>query len=205
MFSATATQPKFSSLICNEQRRDPETGVRVFKYELTNDISQYPLGWVACPQSGKPGTNDPTVAFVAANLPVLAKLGKEDRLEMMRTLIRFNSRNWQIGKNKPTDFKDEVLADRGSRLLQQSTADIRQNLNGSLSMIMDYDLDQRGGSLTALLAQQQTHPPSPYYLPPPSRSNSFLPPQPYQGPPPPYSSSFQPPASFPSSTFQRVG
>jgi hypothetical protein len=150
--------PRFSGLICHDLRRDPETGVRIFKYELTNDTSQYPLGRVVCPESGLPGNDRPLVAYASWLLPELAKLGKEDRLEAVRKLIRLDSINWQIGKNKPTDLKDECLAERGERLLQESTAAIQRHPNGSLSMIMDYDLDQQGGNLTERLAQKQNKP-----------------------------------------------
>jgi hypothetical protein len=45
--------------------------------------------------------------------------------------------------------------------LQQSTADIQQNPKGSLKMIMEYDLDLQGGSLTTLLGKQpQNRPPA---------------------------------------------
>ena len=149
--------PRFGAFILhNDQcRRDPETGVRIFRFELTNDTSQYPLGRVVCPESGVPGTDDSAVALLSTCLPQLARLDKESRLEAMRNLIRLNSAYWQIGKNQPTDPAGERLADRGARLLQQSTATIQQNPNGSLSMIMDYDLDQRGISLTKLLQQQR--------------------------------------------------
>lgn len=153
--------PKFSALVCHSQRRDPETGVRIFKYELTNDVTQYPLGRVICPESGKPGLDHPAVALISWMLPQLAKLGIEDRLEIVRKLIRLDSYNWQIGKNRPGDLRDEWLAARGQRLLQQSTADLFQNPNGSLKMVMDYNLDQRGGNLTALL-QKQRFPSIPY-------------------------------------------
>lgn len=148
---------QFSALICrnSQNRRDPETGVRIFRYELTNDISQYPIGRVVCPESGLPGNDDPAVALLSASLPQLAKLQNEDRLEVVRNLIRLNSSRWQIGKNKPDDLKGECLADRGARLLQQSTADIQVSPNGSQSMVMDYDLDLKGVSLTQLMAQQQ--------------------------------------------------
>lgn len=145
----------FSALICNnpQLRRCPESGVRIFRYELTNDTSRYPLGLVNCPESGKPGSEHQAVALAAQSLPFLLKLSKSDRLAFVKNLIKLDSKNWQIGKNLPSDLKDEVLADRGERLMQQSTADIYQNPNGSLSMIMDYDLDLKGQSLTALMAQ----------------------------------------------------
>jgi hypothetical protein len=148
-------QPKFSSFICHEQRRDPETNVRLFKFELTNDTSQYPLGRVVCPESGLPGKDHPLVAFVSMLLPELAKLSKEERLEVMRKLIRFDSQNWEIGPSQPGDVKGECLADRKERLLQESTASLVKNPNKSLSLIMDYDLDQRGGNLTELLKQRK--------------------------------------------------
>lgn len=159
-----AITPKFSALVCNnlQNRRCPETGVRIFKYELTNDTSRFPLGRVVCPESGKPGLDHQAVAVLSACLPQLAKLTKQDRLEVIKKLIRLDSQNWQIGKNLATDTKDEVLADRGERLMQQSTADIQQNPNGSLSMIMDYDLDLKGQSLTALMALQQSQAPVSY-------------------------------------------
>jgi hypothetical protein len=221
-----AIQPKFSGLICDAQRRDPETGVRIFKYELTNDTSRYPLGRVVCPQSGQPGNDRLLVAFVSAILPTLAKLDKEDRLDIVRNLIRMDSQNWQIGKNKPTDFKDEALRDRGNRLLQQSTADLCKNPNGSLSMIMDYDLDQRGGNLTQLLERQQPPPPayrpsalpnlqgpSPYFLPPPAYvTASFQNDLPNFTPLPPCCATMgkgagyaSQPLSYAAPTFQRLG
>lgn len=159
MISAANNALKFSGLICHNTggRHDPENGSRIFRFELTNDTSLYPLGQVVCPESGLPGNSDPTVAFLSQCLPQLAMLNKENRLEVMRQLIRLNSGYWQIGKNLPTDVASERLSDRGMRLLQQSTADIQQNPNGTLSMIMDYDPDQRGISLTQMLKQAQ-HP-----------------------------------------------
>jgi hypothetical protein len=70
-FSSSA--PHFSGLVCHQQRRDPEIGVRIFKYELTNDTSQYPLGKVICPESGNPGRDYQAVALASAILPQLAK------------------------------------------------------------------------------------------------------------------------------------
>jgi len=147
--------PRFGAFICHEERRDPESQVRIFKFELTNDTSRYPLGRVVCPESGIPGKDHPLVALASQTIDLLGKLDKESRLEFLRRMIRADSQNWDIGPKKPGDTKSECLSDRGERLLQESTADIIRNPNGSLSMIMDYDMDLKGKSLTELLKQQK--------------------------------------------------
>jgi hypothetical protein len=152
------SSPRFSGFICHELRRDPETQRRIFLFELTNDTTRYPLGRVACPESGRPGRDHPLVAFASQILPNLAAVGKDDRLEIMRKLIRQDSANWDIGKNHPGDAQGENLSDRGERLLQQSTAELKRNPNGSLSLMMDYDYDQQGGNLGEYLKQKKASP-----------------------------------------------
>ena len=147
--------PHFGVFICHEERRDPESQVRIFKFELTNDTSRYPLGRAVCPESGTPGKDHPLVALASQSIDLLGKLDKESRLEFLRRLIRMDSKNWDIGPKMPNDKQGECLADRGERLLQESTADIIRNPNGSLSMIMDYDMDLKGKSLTELLKQRK--------------------------------------------------
>jgi len=149
------SSPRFGAFICHQERRDPESQVRIFKFELTNDTSQYPLGRVVCPESGILGKDHPLVAFASQTIDLLSKLDKENRLEFLRRLIRMDSHNWEIGPKMPDDKQGECLADRGERLLQESTADIVRKPNGSLSMIMDYDMDLKGKSLTELLKQKK--------------------------------------------------
>lgn len=146
-------QPRFSALICHT-KPDPnhpgeplhcsQTDVRIFRFELTNDTSQYPLNRVVCPQAveteGINGTDDPWVGQLAAVLPQLTTRPVSERLEIIRNLIRAHSKFWQIGHNRPTDTQQECLADRGNHLLQQSTADIQYHpQNNTYSMNMDYD------------------------------------------------------------------
>jgi hypothetical protein len=150
--------PRFGAFICHEERRDPESQVRIFKFELTNDTSRYPLGRAVCPESGIPGKDHPLVALASQTIDLLGKLDKESRLEFLRRMIRMDSKNWDIGPKMPNDQQGECLADRGERLLQESTADLVRNSNGSLSMIMDYDMDLKGKSLTELLKQKKSVP-----------------------------------------------
>jgi|GEM_PF-2095854 len=162
------SKPRFSALICNTDnkpgeppRRCPETGVRIFKYELTNDTSKYPLGRVVCPDSGFPGKNHFLVAVASFCLPVFELIGKEWRLKVMRFLIRKDSKHWEIGPNKPGETQHEILANRGARLLQQSTADVFMKKNGTRVMVMDYDLDKKGKSLTEVMNQKSEKKPEP--------------------------------------------
>src|SRR5690242_18138207 len=82
------SQPRFSAFICNTKGEPPErcskTGVRIFKFELTNDTSKYPLGQVVCPGSGFPGKNHFLVALASFCLPAFELISKEWRLKVMR-------------------------------------------------------------------------------------------------------------------------
>src|SRR6478609_5779021 len=89
--------PRFGAFICHEERRDPESDVRIFKFELTNDTSQYPLGRVVCPESGPPGKDRPLVAMASQMIETIGQWDKEKRLEFLRRVIRADSKNWDIG------------------------------------------------------------------------------------------------------------
>jgi hypothetical protein len=156
--SVKPNTPKFSALICHTKEgadgqkpeRCEQTGVPIYIFELTNNPN-IPLGRVGCPD-GPPGVISPAVEKLSEELPKLAQLGKEERLEEVRKAIRADSGKWQLPDG------ENLAKSRGKRLLQKSTADIKQNPNGSLSMIMDYDFR---GDLTESLKQQeaQNNPP----------------------------------------------
>jgi hypothetical protein len=131
---------RFGALLCHHQNKQycPVSGVRLFTYELTND-SAYPLGLVSCPESGVKGKEHPMVAELAGQLPQLLTLSQEQRLMVMRQLIRQDAKHWHIGKTRYDDTHQECLADRGEHLLLDSTATITQHPNGSMRMIMAYE------------------------------------------------------------------
>lgn len=78
---------------------------------------------------------------------------------MVRKLIRLDSQHWKIGKHTAEDISHEYLASRGKGLLKDSTATIRRNPNGSLSMFMEYKPALRMPWWKQLFRFAQTHSP----------------------------------------------